>query len=76
MRLANALSAYADVLLLMPERVVRPFAPKLDGTVRLFSYQSPRLRQPLSQFRTIRTVMREIRTSSITRVFICGLIWR
>src|SRR5207253_5583395 len=32
MRLANALSAYADVLLLMPERVVRPFAPKLDGT--------------------------------------------
>src|SRR5207253_7856978 len=64
MRLANALSAYADVLLLMPERVVRPFAPKLDGTVRLFSYQSPRLRQPLSQFRTIRTVMREIRAFS------------
>src|SRR5437016_983054 len=64
MRLANASSAYADCLLLMPERVVRPFAPKLDGTVRLFSYQSPRLRQPLSQFRTIRTVMREIRAFS------------
>ena len=64
MRLANALSPYADVLLVMPERVVRPFVPKLAGTVRLFSYQSPRLRQPLSQLRTIRTVMREIRAFS------------
>ncbi len=64
MRLGNALSPYADVLLLMPERVVRPFAHKLVGTVRLFSYQSPRLRQPLRQLRTLRTVMREIRAFS------------
>jgi glycosyltransferase involved in cell wall biosynthesis len=64
MRLANALSPYAEVLLLMPERVVRPYAAKLDGRVRLFSYPSPRLRQPLRQLRTMRTVMREIRAFS------------
>jgi len=64
MRLANALSPYTDVLLLMPERVVLPCARKLDGRVRLFSYQSPRLRQPLRQLRTMRTVMREIRAFS------------
>ena len=60
-RLANALSPHADVLLLMPERVIGPYAEKLDGTVRLFAYRSPRLRQPLRQFETIRTAMREIR---------------
>lgn len=61
MRLANALSSRADVLLLMPERVIGPYAKKLDGTVRLFAYQNPRLRQPLRQLLSIRTVMREIR---------------
>ena len=60
MRLANALSPHADILLVMPEMVVRPYAGKLDGRVRLFSYANPRLRQPLRQLRTIRTVMREI----------------
>lgn len=64
MRLANALSPQADVLLLMPERVIGPFAKELDRRVRLFSYQSPRLRQPLRQLRTIRAVMREIRAFS------------
>ena len=64
MRLANALSPHADVLLLMPERVIDPHAKKLDGRGRLFAYQNPRLRQPLRQFGTIRTAMREIRAFS------------
>lgn len=64
MRLANALSPHADVLLLMPERVIGPYAKKLDGEVRLFAYQNPRLRQPLRQFGTIGTVMREIEAFS------------
>jgi glycosyltransferase involved in cell wall biosynthesis len=59
-RLANALSRHADVLLALPERLAAPHAEKLDAAVQLFSFQSPRLRQPLRQFQTIRRVFREI----------------
>src|ERR1700730_15424073 len=59
-RLANALSRYADVLLVTPDRLVAPHADKLDSAVRLFSFRSPRLRQPFRQLQTIRTVFREI----------------
>lgn len=64
MRLANALSPHADVLLLMPRRVIGAYAKKLDGRVRLFAYHHPRLRQPLRQLLSIRTVIREIRAFS------------
>lgn len=60
-RLANAVSRHADVLLLLPERLASPHADKLDDAVRLFTFQSPRFRQPLRQLRTILSVMREIR---------------
>src|ERR1700731_17068 len=61
-RLANALSRYADVLLVTPDRLVAPHADKLDRAVRLFSFQSPRLRKPIRQLQTIRKIFREIDT--------------
>lgn len=76
MRLANALSPRADVLLLMPRRVIGPYAKKLDGRVRLFAYQNPRLRQPLRQVLSVRTVMREIRAFSPDLVHYQGFhVW-
>jgi glycosyltransferase involved in cell wall biosynthesis len=60
-RLANSLSSHADVLLLMPQRLAAPHVEKLDGAVRLYSFQSHRFRQPLRQLLTIRTIIREIR---------------
>src|ERR1700730_16284071 len=59
-RLASALSRYADVLLVAPDRLVAPYADKLDRAVRLFSFRSPRLRRPIRQLQTIRKVFREI----------------
>jgi glycosyltransferase involved in cell wall biosynthesis len=59
-RLANAVSRHTDVLLVLPERLAAPHAEKLDAAVQLFPFQSPRLRQPLRQFQTIRRVFHEI----------------
>src|SRR5882762_3252458 len=59
-RLANALSRHADVLLVLPDRLADAHKEKLDDRVRLFSFRSPRFRQPLRQLRTIRSIMREI----------------
>ena len=59
-RLANALSRHADVLLVLPDRLADSHKEKLDDCVRLFSFRSPRFRQPLRQLRTIRSIMREI----------------
>jgi glycosyltransferase involved in cell wall biosynthesis len=59
-RLANALSQYADILLVMPDRLVAPQGEKLDRGVRLFSFRSPRLRQPVRQLQTIRRLFREV----------------
>src|ERR1700676_2858802 len=56
-RLANALSQYADVLLASPDRLVAPHVDKLDPAVQLFSFRSPRLRQPFRQLQTIRRVL-------------------
>jgi glycosyltransferase involved in cell wall biosynthesis len=59
-RLANAVSRYADVLLLIPDRLLAPHFEKLDAAVRLFPFRNPRLRQPFRQFQTIRKVFRRI----------------
>jgi glycosyltransferase involved in cell wall biosynthesis len=59
-RLANAVSRHADVLLVLPDRLAAPHAEKLDSAIRLFCFRSPRLRQPFRQLQTIRTVFREI----------------
>jgi glycosyltransferase involved in cell wall biosynthesis len=59
-RLADAVSRDTDVLLVLPDRLVAPHAVKLGAAVQLFSYPSPRLRQPFRQFQTIRRIFREI----------------
>jgi starch synthase len=60
-RLASGLAQHADVLLLMPDNLVKPHIAKLDGAVRLVSLPNARIRQFGQQFRAIRTVFREIR---------------
>ena len=60
-RLAGALAQRAEVLLLVPDRLVEPYAAKLNSSVRLFSFTNPRLRQPVRQFRSIRKVIQKIR---------------
>jgi len=59
-RLANAVSRHADVLLLSPDRLLAPHIEKLDRAVRLFPFRNPRLRQPFRQFQTIRKVFRAV----------------
>src|ERR1700737_1377592 len=59
-RLANAVSRYADVLLAVPDQLVAAHRQKLDAGVRLFSFRSPRYRQPFRQLQTIRRVFQEI----------------
>ncbi len=59
-RLASALAGHAEVLLVAPERMIRPNLGKLNDAVRLFSFRNPRLRQPYKQFMTIRRLFREI----------------
>ncbi len=43
-RLASALAQRAEVLLIIPDRMVEPFVAKLSNSVRLFSFTNPRLR--------------------------------
>jgi len=59
-RLANALAAHAEVLLVIPGQIVRPHMAKLDETVCLVSFPNPRLRQPIRQIRSIGGLVRRI----------------
>jgi glycosyltransferase involved in cell wall biosynthesis len=59
--LASALAEHADVLLIIPDRLVEPHVAKLNTSVRLFSFSHPRLRQPVRQFLAIRKIIQEIR---------------
>ena len=59
-RLASALARDAEVLLVLPEHLVEPHIAKLNDNVRLFSFRNPRLRQPIRQLRTIRTILQKI----------------
>ena len=60
-RLASALAERAEVLLVIPDRIIEPYAAKLNGSVRLFSFKNPRLRQPVRQFRAVRKIIQKIR---------------
>lgn len=60
-RLASALAQHAEVLLVLPEPQVDPHRAKLNDAVHLFSFQKPRIRQPVKQFRTLRLILRKIR---------------
>jgi starch synthase len=60
-RLASGLAQHADVLLLMPDNLVKPHIARLDSGVRLVSLPNARIRQFGQQFRAICTVFQEIR---------------
>jgi len=60
-RLASAIAQRAEVLLIIPDRMVEPHVDKLNSSVRLLSFKNPRLRQPVQQFRTIRKIIQRIR---------------
>jgi starch synthase len=60
-RLASALAQHAEVLLVLPDGAVSPHTAKLDDAVHLFTFRSPRLRQPVQQFRSIRTILQRVR---------------
>ena len=60
-RLASTLAQRAEVLLIVPDGIVEPYIAKLNGSVRLFSFKNPRLRQPVQQFRAIRKIIQKIR---------------
>ena len=60
-RLASALAQHAEVLLIIPDRMVEPFIAKLGNSVQLFSFTNPRLRQPVQQFRTLRKIIQRVR---------------
>jgi len=59
-RVANALSEHADVLLFLPDRLAAPHIAKLCDAVRLVSFPSVRLRQITRQARIIRHIIAEI----------------
>jgi glycosyltransferase involved in cell wall biosynthesis len=60
-RLASALTAEAEVLLLLPEERAAPHRSWLDPAVRLQTFAKPRLRQPLRQIGMISALLRRIR---------------
>jgi glycosyltransferase involved in cell wall biosynthesis len=60
-RLASALAQHAEVLLVLPDGAVSPYTAKLDNAVHLFTFRSPRLRQPVQQFRSIRAILQRVR---------------
>jgi glycosyltransferase involved in cell wall biosynthesis len=60
-QLANGLAQHAQVLLLLPTHVAAPHVAHLNDGVRLFRFQNPRFRQPILQFRMLRTLFQTIR---------------
>jgi glycosyltransferase involved in cell wall biosynthesis len=60
-RLAGGLASEADVLLIVPRQILGSYASELPGSVRVLSFESPRLRQPTRQIRMLRNLLREIR---------------
>ena len=59
-RLASALAPEARVLLLLPRNLAAPYLARLDRAVSFVPFDKPRLRQPLRQIRTARTILRHI----------------
>ncbi|HWH95376.1 MAG TPA: glycosyltransferase family 4 protein [Baekduia sp.] len=58
--IANALSRMADVVLMLPERVVAPVRAAIVPEVRLAAFAMPRLRQPVRQAAMCRQILRTI----------------
>ncbi len=58
MRLASALAAEAEVMLLLPNAGIEPHRALLGPRVQLQTFVMPRLRQPLQQARMVQTIHR------------------
>jgi glycosyltransferase involved in cell wall biosynthesis len=63
-RLACAMTAQAEVLLLLPTAILQPHLGKLDDSVTVISFPHSRLRQPIRQITTIRALSARIREFS------------
>jgi len=59
-RLANALSRHADVLLMLPARDAKPYLGLLHRAVDFQPFFPPRLRQPLQQITMLAGIHKEI----------------
>ncbi|MGE0376070.1 MAG: glycosyltransferase family 4 protein [Planctomycetaceae bacterium] len=59
-RQVNALAQEHEVLLVMTSEVEDRLLCELDGSVALYSFERPRLRQPLRQCSSIRRIVRRI----------------
>ncbi len=57
---ANGLLAHGDVLLVLPVEQFGPYQDDLEVGVELCTFSKPRLRQPIRQIRTIRSIMKQI----------------
>jgi glycosyltransferase involved in cell wall biosynthesis len=58
--IANALSASADVTLILPRHQLEPLADDVDPAVRVLTFTKPRLRQLLRQALMCRTILRAL----------------
>src|SRR4051794_34242396 len=58
---ANGLARHCEVLLMLPRDFVEKFGCSLDPAVKLFTFESARLRQLGRQVRVATKLMREIR---------------
>jgi glycosyltransferase involved in cell wall biosynthesis len=59
-RLSSALARHAEIQLLLPENEAEPYLPLLHPTVKLRSFNKPRLRQAFRQVLTIAALIRDI----------------
>jgi len=60
-RIASALAEHIDVLLVMPEKIVRHYLDLLSPRVQYHPLPSPRLRQPVRQLKMMRGAIQAVR---------------
>ncbi len=60
-RHVNEMTEAGEVRLMLPEQTSREYLPILDRQVRLEAFHKPRLRQPISQVRTVLGLVRKLR---------------
>jgi glycosyltransferase involved in cell wall biosynthesis len=60
-RVAHAVAASCDVLLIQPRLHAQPFLRHSQPALTVWTFDKPRLRQPWRQFHTIRAILQRIR---------------
>lgn len=74
--LANALADREDVTLLLPQSLAPRLPRGLNSSVRLVTFASPRLRQPVKQLRASLDILRAIRAADADVVHVQqGQLW-